>query len=101
MSAAYVIATARIRPERREAFLAAAKACVEETRREAGCLRYDMHESVSEPNCFVFVEEWTSKEAIDAHFERPHTIAFLRIAAVSVVAAPVIEIVTPAKVDRR
>jgi quinol monooxygenase YgiN len=47
---------------------------LEPTRREAGCLRYDLLRSLKGENYveFVFVEEWASEEALDAHGRSEH-----------------------------
>ncbi|MDX2151925.1 MAG: putative quinol monooxygenase [Bryobacteraceae bacterium] len=45
---------------------------VEPTRKEEGCLQYDLHEHASEPGRFVFYENWTSDEALDRHLATPH-----------------------------
>ncbi|HEY0511814.1 MAG TPA: putative quinol monooxygenase [Thermoanaerobaculia bacterium] len=47
---------------------------LEPTRRESGCIRYDLirafpGEGYAE---FVFVEEWASVEELDAHGRMPH-----------------------------
>lgn len=47
-------------------------ALVEPTRREAGCLNYDLHQSDDDPALFVFYENWTAKAALDAHLTTPH-----------------------------
>lgn len=46
---------------------------VEPTRREAGCLRYDLMRGLpGESGDFVFVEEWESEAALDAHSQSVH-----------------------------
>ncbi|HYU35328.1 MAG TPA: putative quinol monooxygenase [Thermoanaerobaculia bacterium] len=46
---------------------------VEPTRREAGCLRYDLLRGTpGESGDFVFVEEWESVDTLDAHSQSPH-----------------------------
>jgi quinol monooxygenase YgiN len=47
---------------------------IEPTRREAGCIRYDLLRSFPgvSPVELVFVEEWESVEALDAHGRMPH-----------------------------
>ncbi len=67
-----VIARIKTRLEARDTWIAAARTCIEETRREAGCLSYDMHESVTEPGSFVFVEQWQDRAALDFHMSTPH-----------------------------
>ena len=54
----YVVATTDIKPEHREAYIAGAKKAIAETRKEKGCIYYDCHSSVADPNRFVFVERW-------------------------------------------
>jgi quinol monooxygenase YgiN len=47
---------------------------LEPTRREPGCLRYDLLRSLKGEHYteFVFVEEWESEEALDAHGRTVH-----------------------------
>lgn len=42
------------------------------TRQEAGCVSYELLESLEDPAKLTFVEEWTSEEALQAHFETEH-----------------------------
>ena len=48
---------------------------VEPTRKEEGCLRYDLFADLSDPTRFTFIEEWTSAEALDAHSRSAHITA--------------------------
>ena len=41
---------------------------VGETRKEEGCLRYELNKSVDEPNVYWLLEIWKSNEALTAHF---------------------------------
>jgi quinol monooxygenase YgiN len=68
----YVIATLVVRAEQRDAFVADAPDVIQATRAERGCLRYDLTSSLMDPLTFVFVEQWESRAALDAHFETPH-----------------------------
>ena len=43
------------------------KILVEDTRKEPGCLRYDLHRGTENPDIFVFVEEWETKALWEAH----------------------------------
>jgi len=47
------------------------------TRREAGCLNYDLHTSPEDPGKFLFYENWASRAHHDAHFNSPHIQALL------------------------
>ncbi len=69
-----MIATFLAAPGREEELESVLRALLEPTRREAGCLRYDLLRSFPgvTPVEFVFVEEWASVEALDAHGKMPH-----------------------------
>jgi len=53
---------------------------VSPTRAEAGCLRYDLHESKTEPGWFLFYEIWKSEADLDKHFQTPYLKAFFQMA---------------------
>ncbi len=57
----YVVATLTVKPETRAEFIAAATACIKETRKEPGNIAYDLHESVTDPAKMVFVEQWEKR----------------------------------------
>ena len=42
------------------------------TRREAGCVTYELLQSRSDPTEFTFVEEWTSDLELDTHLQSSH-----------------------------
>jgi len=95
-----VIARAHVRPEDRARFIAAARDCIAATRREQGCLGYDMHESLTDTGHFVAVESWETRADVDRHMAQPHLKLFLAVAGACVSVAPVIEVVEPRSVDR-
>lgn len=43
---------------------------------EPGCLRYQLHQSLDAPYRWMLHEEWASEEALNAHQQAPHFIAF-------------------------
>ena len=45
---------------------------VRPTRKEPGCLSYEIFQNVADPCDFTFVEEWASDAALDAHWAAPH-----------------------------
>jgi quinol monooxygenase YgiN len=49
------------------------------TRAEAGCITYDLHESMSEAGCFLFYEVWKKSADLDAHFQTPHMLAIAKV----------------------
>ena len=62
----YVVATTQVKPELRDAFIKGAKECVAATRKEKGCISYDGHTSILDPNLFVMVERWETREDLSA-----------------------------------
>jgi quinol monooxygenase YgiN len=51
------------------------RALVGPTRKEEGCLRFDLHRSIDTPSALLLHEVWASR---DAHTEHSHTPHFLR-----------------------
>jgi len=51
------------------------RALVSPTRKEEGCLQYDLHRGADQPGTFLFHEVWASREDHAAHTRTPH---FLR-----------------------
>jgi quinol monooxygenase YgiN len=42
------------------------------TRKEVGCIKYELLQNQSDSTDFTFVEEWNSDEDLDAHLQSPH-----------------------------
>ena len=55
-----------------DAFIRGAKECIEATRKEKGCIAYESHTSINDPNLFVVVERWETREDLNAHGRAPH-----------------------------
>lgn len=75
----FLIATLKIKPGSLPAIMDAVAPCLEATRKEEGCISYDLHQSVSDENILVFVERWTDRPSLEAHFETPHLIAWREV----------------------
>jgi quinol monooxygenase YgiN len=45
---------------------------VDPTRAEFGCLQYDLHQGQDDRGLFIFYENWTDRQALEAHFESTH-----------------------------
>jgi len=52
-------------------------ALVAPTRKEKGCLNYDVHVAVDDAGKFMFHENWATKADHEAHFNSPHIQALL------------------------
>jgi len=71
MSNIGVVAKFVAKPGKEQELLSELRSMVTPTRQEPGCIKYVLHTA---PNAgeFWFVEEWTSKEALEKHTQTPH-----------------------------
>lgn len=53
-------------------------ALVEDTRREPGCLRYDLYRDPSNPDTWIFVENWADHDAWQTHVDGSRFQEFLK-----------------------
>ena len=67
-----IIGTVVAKPEKRDELMRILKAQVAPTRAEPGCINYDFHCDKSDPNTFIFYENFVSKEALDEHLQKAH-----------------------------
>ena len=47
------------------------------SRKDAGCLNYDLHQALDNPALFLFHENWASKAHLDQHLQKPDLQAVL------------------------
>jgi len=66
-----VTASFQAKPGEEKALCELLTALVEPTRKEDGCLEYDLHVSSDNPAKFLFHENWVSKAHLDAHAASP------------------------------
>ncbi len=67
-----VVARTVARPDKVEELKSVLVGLVAPTRQEAGCILYELIQNQEDPTDFVFVEEWESEAALQAHFETAH-----------------------------
>ncbi len=67
----------KIKPEQATAFEAAFKSCVAMTRKEAGCIAYDLNRSSEDASRYINYERWASVPALAAHLAAEHTVKLL------------------------
>lgn len=94
----YVVATFRIRPGALEPFVEAAYLLIDAARREAGCIYYDLHASVTDPDRVMCFEQWHDREALDQHLATPALAAFGE-AIRDLVLSSKVEVIHPARVE--
>lgn len=93
-----VIARLVIKPGTAPLLLEAARRCVAETRKEPGCLSYDLFASVTDPDNLTFVERWENREALSAHARSAH-VAEWRAAGADYIIERQIDIVHPGTIE--
>ncbi|MBP2034035.1 quinol monooxygenase YgiN [Clostridium algifaecis] len=52
------------------------KELVELTRKEKGCIKYELYQDENNPSVLTMIEEWENKKALEDHFKAEH---FVRI----------------------
>jgi len=65
-------------PGREEDVAKALGALLAPTRKEPGCLEYQLHRDPENPLKFLFFERFANQAALDAHLAAPHFQAFLK-----------------------
>ena len=64
------------------------------TRKEKGCMNYDMYQDQTDSGLFFFYENWASSEDLDNHLGSAHIKAFAETASDYLIAPPEIWRVT-------
>ncbi len=67
-----LVASVKAKAGQEDAIKEVLLALVEPTRKESGCLCYNLHQAKDDKSQFMFYEQWASKEALDAHGKTPH-----------------------------
>lgn len=67
-----IIAKSIIKEGKIEEFKALTKELIEESRKELGCISYNLNQDLNNKNVLTFIEEWESKEAIEIHNNSVH-----------------------------
>lgn len=83
---------ATIKPGTSAPFEAAFTECIKATRKENGCIAYDLNHSYEEPTKYINYERWASVAALEAHLNAPHTVKLLAAIAPYVDGTPVIKV---------
>jgi quinol monooxygenase YgiN len=74
-----LIARLKVKADKIEETKAAALAIVADSRSEAGCINYDIHQSIEDETLFFWHETWVNKAALDEHFETPFFQGFFKV----------------------
>ncbi len=75
-----VVAVIAAKPGSESIVEGALKALVGPSRRDQGCISYDLFVSESTPGTFVTIEKWQSQEDVDAHMASAHIAEVITVA---------------------
>ena len=68
-----MIVHVQVKKGEEKAMIEAAKPCVAATRKEKGCIAYDMQQDLEDPTKFIFYERWESVKSLEDHLAAEHT----------------------------
>jgi autoinducer 2-degrading protein len=71
-----VVVTIHVKPEAREAFIAASRENAGNSRHEAGNLRFDVLEAEDDPHRFLLYEVYRTREDFHRHQQTAHYLAW-------------------------
>ena len=67
-----VVAVCFVKKHCVDEFIKTAAGLVAETKKEAGCMAYDLYQDINCDQRLTFIECWESQEHLDAHIQSPH-----------------------------
>lgn len=67
-----VVAKNRIQKDKLEEAIKLYGELVDATRKEEGCISYELYQDKQDESILTFIEEWKSKQALDEHMRSEH-----------------------------
>ena len=67
-----VVAKHLIQAEKTDKFMDLVKQLVETTRKEVGCITYELYQDEKDASIMTMIEEWESRDALNRHMESEH-----------------------------
>lgn len=69
---AKTLAKVRIHPNKQQEFIEAVTELAACTRKDEGCLFYELYQMTDDTTCFYFLEEWRSASDLEGHFTKTY-----------------------------
>lgn len=66
---------------KRDAFVKAAQDAIASTRKENGCICYELYASTENENLLMYYEQWMTRDALEKHMKSDHMKAFAKVKA--------------------
>ena len=67
-----IVAKSVVQSFQKEAYLRLAKELIEESRKEPGCISYELYQEIGNANVLTFIEEWENQASVDSHNQSKH-----------------------------
>ena len=67
-----IVAKSTIKQGTKEDFKVLTEKLKSESRKEKGCISYNLYEDINNSNTFTLIEEWKNEEAIQLHRKSKH-----------------------------
>lgn len=45
--------------------------------KDKGCIQYELHKNLENPNSFTFIETWENSDFLDTHMQKEHFVSFV------------------------
>ena len=81
-----IVARIEANPDQIELVRAELLKLIEPTRKERGCIQYDLHQDNDNPAVFLFYETWESRELWQQHTSNKHLVEYMKVTDGAVVA---------------
>jgi quinol monooxygenase YgiN len=87
----HILARITVRPDAAEAAAKLLQTLAAASRKESGCIKYELYQQSDFPHVFQTVEQWQDKNAADAHLKTAHVGAAITAAGPLFTAVPEIQ----------
>ncbi|SFH56260.1 Quinol monooxygenase YgiN [Tindallia magadiensis] len=67
-----IVAKSIVKEGKLETFKALAQEMVEKSRKEKGCITYQLYQDIHNDHVMTFIEEWEDMESVEAHQKTEH-----------------------------
>ena len=84
----YLTAKLKVNSDKVDELKQAALTIVADSRAEAGCVSYNVHQSIEDETVFIWHECWKSKADLDEHFEKDYVKNFFNVVSEVAVEPP-------------
>jgi quinol monooxygenase YgiN len=95
-----VIGNVTVREDTLEQALTLARAHVERSRTEPGCISHAVHIDTENPSHLVFLEQWQDMDALQQHFRVPESASFVSALGELALEPPTLKLYTADEVPR-